>query len=185
MLRVCSWFACLVLTLSVVGCNDDASSAPAGGAAGGQPIGTVAIIDLAEVAKALGRADEITKAIQDRQTELAANLNGLKTRLRSDINEQAKALGAVPTNDQKKEMVKLQMEAQKRIQDAAGNAARKVTELQNELMQAFRKETGPVAMKIAKSKGIGVVMIQSPSILAFDKGADITREVIAAMQAEQ
>lgn len=176
----------LVLGLGIVfgnvGCDGGATANTPPDASTKQPIGTVAIIDLAQVAKELGKADEITKTIQDKQKELEATLKDLRTRLNTEIGDKVKAFGPTPTEEQKKEVVKAQMMAQKRVQDATNAAKRKVTELQNNLMQSFRKEVGPVAMQIAKARGIGVVMIQSPSILAFDKATDISNDVITTMK---
>jgi Skp family chaperone for outer membrane proteins len=172
------FLSCALLTA----CDKFPSAVQRKAGAGAEPQSTVAVLDLAAVAKALGR-DEVFKeqvlaAGKQLQDQLAQFTSGLQDKLRE---EQAK-LGEKPTEAEQQQLQKMVVEAQRQVQQSQVLARQKALEFQNQLATQFRSEVQPVAGEVARAKGATSVLLTN-TVMWFEPAVDITGAVIDAMRA--
>ena len=143
----------------------------------------VAIIDLAAVAKALGRDEVLKQQVQAAGAQLRQQLTEFSTGLQTRLREEQAKLGSTPSEDERKQLQKQLLEAQRQVQQSQALARQKAAQFQNQLAVQFRDEIRPVAAEIARSKGASTVALAN-TLLWFDSAVDITGAVIDAMRAK-
>ena len=133
------------------------------------------VVDLAAVAKAVGKDDEISAALNRTKNQLNKQLHDLTDHLNTELA------------DRKKDIDK---QAGKGDQASYGRLSRENAQLQLDAMQeklllAFRKRVRQEASQVARQRGAFSVELAGADVLWFDPQADITDEVIARLRAEQ
>ena len=179
--RALSAVALLTLALCVAGCNRIGGGSSSGSSSGGG----VAIIDMDEIASALGKDAEIQSAVRQAAEQRKGELESLRTALGQNIEAKRKEFGEAPTDDQKRELGMLIAAADQRMGQAVGEVNQQTQAQRMELVQAFRREVEPAAIAVANERGMDVIMVKQPGILHYELAADITDEVVAEMRKRQ
>ena len=143
----------------------------------------VAVLDLAAVAKALGRDEVLKQQVQAAGQQLRQQLSEFSTGLQTKLREEQAKLGSTPTDDERKQLQQQLLQAQRQVQQSQVLARQKATQFQNQLAMQFRDEIRPVAAQIARDLGASTVA-PANTLLWFDSSVDITGAVIDAMRAK-
>jgi len=148
----------------------------------------VAVVDLNEVAKRLGRLGEISDALRQREVNLHEQLGSLQTSARKFYQDELEKMGEPPSDDdvkleeheQKVRVVQQQINVQ--FQQARRRAQSHLSSYEQTLVARFREEVRPVARKIAAERGMTVVFPKTENIAFWaNPKLDITEDVIEQM----
>ena len=148
MLRIFRMTVACALLFTFTGCGRDV------------PVG---VIDMLQVAKALGRDKVINEQLAEYKKQLGAK-----------IGEERQKLGDSPSPE---DLANLQ-----RI--ATQKASQLLLKRRGELLLQFRNEVGPLARKIAKERNIQVLLVRNDMVLGIDPVADLTEMVIERMKSQ-
>ena len=150
---------------------------------GKEPSG-VAVVDLDEVAKRLGRDMSISKSVKETQNGLNQQLNTLLVNLQDQFKQQSAKFGDEPTPEQQAQLRKLNNDMTNLLAQKKRLAQNLYLQNQRQLVVRFREEVKPVAKQVAEERGFAIVMPKDQnSLLVADAAVDITEQVIAKMQA--
>ncbi len=160
-----------LLMLLCVGCGKE------------QPTG-VAIVDLDEVAKRLGRDQTIVDTVKDRQEDLNKQLINIKAQLERKYAEEKEKIGDNPTEEDKAKLRAINTQLATILKQGKVQADTIFRNEQLKLLVRFREEIKPIAKEIAAEHGFGIVIPKDQNmLLASDPAIDITEQVIAKMKA--
>ena len=158
--------------LTQMGCNQ-----------GSNQTGLVAVVDLDQVAAALGRDAAIEAAVKRREADLTQQVAGAKSSYEKQLLETKSKLGEKPNKQQTQQLANLQKQANQQLTQVARQAQGNVAELRQQLILQFRNEAKTVARQVAQEKGLSIVVTRNDSvILVHDAAADITSDVTQRMQ---
>ena len=169
----------LVTTLVLAACDQVPDPT---GATAAEQAPTVAVLDVDAVAKALGRDDVFRQQIQAAGRQLQQQLSELSSGLEDKVREEQARLGADPSQEERQQLAKMAVDAQRRVQQGQALARQKAREYQNKLAAEFRAEIQPVVSDVALSRGASAVFV-SNTLLWFEPTVDITGAVIDALRA--
>jgi Skp family chaperone for outer membrane proteins len=158
-------------------------------------IGSVAVVDVDAVAKQLGVDAAVERQVKDAETSLNAQLGSFQGALRKQYEDKSKELlapqdnRAVPAADPaaaKQQLVEIEKKLNQRLLQAQQTARNQFNAYRGNLLQSFRAEVVPVAKKIAKQHGCGIVLTKNEAVLlAFDESHDITSAVVKELRKTQ
>jgi len=183
------------LLLGVGGCNQGSppSSEADSGTASTETtarLSGVAVVDLDEVARQLGRDVSLAKSIRDGQVTLNRQLRDFQTTLKESYREKAEKLNAEPASApgaeeaRQKQLAELQRQLNLQLGEAQRTAQNELKAHQKRLIEQFRSEVKPVARDVAAQRGLGVVVTKNETVLlTFDDAHDITQAVVAKLRA--
>ena len=166
-------------TLLLAGC--DKLSGAAGPATGTQTP-AVAVLDVEAVAKALGRDEVFRQQVQAAGQQLQQQLSEFSSGLEGKLREEQARLGAEPSQEERQQLARMAVDAQRQVQQGQALARQKALEYQNKLVAEFRAELRPVASEVALERGASAVLL-SNTVLWFEPTVDITGEVIDELRA--
>lgn len=150
---------------------------------GKEPSG-VAVVDLDEVAKRLGRDMTISKSVKATQNGLNQQLNTLLVNLQEKFKAKSEEFGPEPTPEQQAQLRKLNNDMTNLLAEQKRRAQSLYLQNQRELVVRFRDEVKPVAKDVAQENGFAIVIPKDQNtLLSTDPAVDITEQVIAKMQA--
>ncbi len=149
--------------------------------------GSVAIVDLDEVARRIGRDKEMIESVQTQAGALNTQLVGLQNKaiqqlkaVRDGLNEDEQI-----TNQEAQQFVRLQRSAQVQLTQLQQRAKVGLNQHRQQLVSQFRKDAQPIAAKIAKERGFDSVITRNDTVVfSFDEAVDITDDVVKLMSAE-
>ena len=141
-----------------------------------------ATIDLDAVAKALGRDKALREQLESANEQLTGQISELATGLRNRVEAERAKLGAEPSGEQQVELRNLLAQAQLQLRRGQDEARRRAQQVQAQLVAQFRAEVTPFAERIARERGINVVLIKT-TVLWSAPESDLTQAVIDAMRA--
>ena len=180
--------SCIALGLAglvglLAGCGGQTGAqSPEGGSSAKTNMGGVAVIDLDEIAKRLGRDAEMAGSITTRESDLNEKLGVLQTSLRREYDDEERRLAGAPIDEQTTTLQKLQTDHQTRLVQAQRQAQQDFAVYKARVVNGFRDEMKPVARRIAAEKGLGVVVTKNETVLfTYDDAVDITDEVAAEL----
>ena len=163
----------ILLSLTLVGCDRASFSSPKGGAA---------LVDLDDVAKRLGRDVSIVQELKDASGPLKDQLTAAQKELQTQFDRTKDAIGSKPSDTDSQKLADLGNNLNLQLQQKQQQAQQELNAKRASLVTRFREEIKPVALKIAVSKGLGVVLVKSEMVvLGSEQGLDITDEVVAEM----
>tara|TARA_R110002096_G_scaffold4501_42_gene21344 strand:- start:9799 stop:10389 length:591 start_codon:yes stop_codon:yes gene_type:complete len=174
------------LALSFTGC--DKLGINLGGTGGNtatqsQPNG-FAIIDLDQIASRLKKDVQLQNALKQRESQFNNELSQLRNRFRQQVELQQQQLGTEPTQEQQQQLAQLVNNLNVQLSRAQSTAQQQLNRDEITLVQNFRNEVRPVAVKIALERGFSIVLTKNEAVLfAYDDNYDITEEVIRRMAA--
>ncbi|QDT32331.1 OmpH family outer membrane protein [Thalassoglobus polymorphus] len=152
-----------------------------------QQSGGVAIVDLDEVARRIGRDKEMVDSIQ---TQAGALNKTLVAAQQSAVNQLNKAKSTANedeqiTNEEAQQFVRMQRNAQVQLTQLQQKARLNLNQHRQGLVSQFRKDAQPIAAKVAKERGFDSVVTRNDTVVfSYDKTVDITEDVIKQMSAE-
>ena len=193
-----SSLSCLIAVVMAMvmlgsGCDDGVDAAPAAGtpatttATTGTPAaasasGGVAVIDLEAVLDGLGRRDAWTTELLRLERAETERVQSLGAQLQADFDRRKAELGEGGTDEQQQQLARTGQMMQARLQEEAGLARERLAKRRQDIITGFRNEMRPVALAVAKSRGLGVVLEKSDAILAAQPEHDITQAVLQRAQ---
>jgi len=155
----------ILITLLVASCGGDNS-------------GSVAVIDLDEIASVTGRDKVIAERVKAFTTEQQGLLTKLRDELRNNIEQEQKKLGKKPAKEKLAKFDQLTQSSEIKLRQEISRVKDVAAQLRVNLVMEFKKEVEPVASSIAKQRGMSIVMIKQNAMLYIDPTADITNDVI-------
>lgn len=147
------------------------------------PQSPVAIVDLDAVASALGRDDVIEQQINAANEKLSSQVLQIAKTLQEQLREQQASIGERPDAEKQSQLEARTAEANRQLQATQAEARQRAALFRNAVVARFRAEVQPVAMEIARQRGVSIVLTSAVPTVWFDSSIDITGEVIAAMRA--
>jgi Skp family chaperone for outer membrane proteins len=170
------------------GCGEDTGG-------GKSSAGRVAVVDLNKILEDIGYKSKIEEASQIRTQNLrlrvqveSRNVQAKVVSLAKEIGDRPKAVKpAEPTEDETKAITEWAGKMQN-LERARINAGNQLRQAYNQRRQAdqnairaelaeIRKRIKPLAQRIAREKGLDIVLSASAVVLAHDDGVDITDAV--------
>jgi len=174
-------FAAITITTIFSGCFDGEQQAEKNATQGS----IIAVVDLDDVAKRVGRDKLFTESLAQRQTALNDELVKMQEDLRTKVNAKQASLGPNPSETAAKEFEQFQQQAGTELNQALQAAQAKLAEEQAVLVTRFREEIRPMAQEAAKSIGATMVVTKNDAfLLMHDAKHDITDKVVAALIAK-
>jgi Skp family chaperone for outer membrane proteins len=157
--------------------------------------GSVAVVDVDAVAKQLGVDAAVERQIKDAETSLNSQLGALQASLRKQYEDKSKELLAPQDNlalphadpmAAKQQLAEFEKRLNQQLLQAQQTARNNFSVYRSNLLQSFRNEVAPVAKKIAKEHGCGVVLTKNEAVLlAFDESHDITSAVVEELRKDR
>ncbi len=175
-MRAAVWLPFVVLALvSCLGCGSVFDGAKAG---------SVAIVDLDEIARRLGRDLQMNEQVAQREQAYNEQLVSIQSQIREQLAARSEALGETPTEAQKQELEKIPQQLAGELTQARHKARADVLHFRRRLVDHLREELKPVARQAAAERGLTIVMTKNDSVV-FDVApeCDVTEAVIAKLQA--
>lgn len=168
----------LLATSGLTGCGWS------GGGGSATATGSVAVIDLDEIARRLGSDKQIVQSVSQRQTALQSKLKELAQQYVAQIEEQRKTLPAEQAKEAEVTVASWQQQANANLNQVKRQAEADLVNHRSRLMDQFREQVKPVARMVAQRRGLGVIVTKNDSVV-FDyvSTADITSEVVDELMA--
>lgn len=146
--------------------------------------GGVAIVDVDAVAREIGADKEVLGVLKQAQENLNTKLKDAQLTMQKQFDAAvAKAGGDKATNEEKQQLAQFNRQLQNQFARYKETAQVALNREQAKRVLSFRDQVRPVAMEIAKSKGLSVVLQKSDQILGFQESVDITKAVAAKLKA--
>lgn len=165
-------FLVIGLAILLAGCGQAPAPTP----------GRAALIDLEEAAKRLGRDAVITQELKDAGGALGADLAEAQKEYQGELERYKQAIGAKPTQTDTEKLAELSRTLNMQFQQKQQQAQQELVSKRVALVNRFREEIKPIAMKIAASKGLDMVLVKSDIVVLGNASElDITDAVVAEM----
>jgi Skp family chaperone for outer membrane proteins len=148
-----------------------------------QGSGRTAVINMDQIAAALGRDQMIQSRIQAAEQEAEQRLNRLREELQQQLETKRRELGENPTDAQQEAIGRMGMEAEQRFRQEVAQVQEAAARLRAGLVSQFREEVRPSAERIGKSRGFAIVLIHHDAVLSYQPDSDITLDVIEELKA--
>lgn len=165
------FFTILISSTFLVGCENFFSSSSKSRYA-------VAVIDLAEVAKATGRNAEIQQALKEFTENEQERLQLLRENLAENIQKNKQQLDEHKDQEEQTALKNLVKQSNLALRREMAKVRNKTGVVRREMIRDFKAEVLPLAREVAESQGIKIVMIRSGNMLYSAPEVDITRQVI-------
>lgn len=165
-----------------------ADAAGQGGDAAARPVqGTgIAVIDIDEVARRLGSDLQIVNEVKQRESRLSKDLEALQVSYTRQLEDRKRELNYKPTDEQNRELAKLDADLGTKLQQARLDAQRELARHQGALITRLRERVRPVAREVARRHGMNMIVVKNLDVLFdFDTSLDITNEVAEKLLAQQ
>lgn len=149
--------------------------------------GGVAVVDLDEVARRLGRDQEMVESIRTQSGALTQRLaaaqksaNDQLGKLRASLQEDQQI-----SNEEAQQYVRVQRSAQVQLNQLQQQANLSLNQHRQQLISQFRKDAQPIVKRVAHEKGFDSVVTRNDTVVfSFEDSVDITEDVIKLMSAE-
>lgn len=169
-LRPCFRLAPLVLAAFAAGCG------------AGPGDGKVAVLDVAAVAKATGQDVVLNSQAEAARKQLEEQLVQIAADLEKQLQAEQSKRGGPAAAAKEQSFQQLAAQARQQLAQTQLVAQQKAQEYQLELANQYRQSVQPVAEKIARARGAGVILVAGPTMLWFEPTLDITAEVIGELR---
>ena len=189
MQRYWSLVVLLVLGSVSVGCNsaahDESENSLKSSAVGNrQSVSGVAVIDVDQVARRIGRYDSIIASVGNKEKSLNRQLAAIQESYKRKVDDKDREIGTQPTQEQTEELAALSRELGSKLRAAQADAQEDLTSYRAELINGFRREIKPIAQRVAEQRGMNVVVSFNENVVfSYNSSADITKEVAQQLMA--
>lgn len=144
--------------------------------------GGVAVLDIDKVAKTMGIEDNVKNSLKEIEENLNNQLRTIQNELQARFDNLRSQVGPEPTQEQAQELAKINGQLTQQLTQSRTQAQSQLNAKQFELVSEFREKVKPVALEIAESKGLSIVVTPDQSLFAFSDNVDITEAVTAEMK---
>ncbi len=172
--------ACILLIATGVGCQraDSDAVAVATTQDGATPAGGVAVVDLDEVARRIGRDQQMGRRIEQFREQKNQEVAAAQTLLQQQLKQFQDSLGDSPTPEQQQQLGVVQRKLAGDFTSVAQQASSALNEFKQTVIHEYRDELRPLAREIAARRGLQVVITHQDSFqLVVDPRCDITEEL--------
>jgi Skp family chaperone for outer membrane proteins len=145
--------------------------------------GRVAVVDLDEIARRVGRDQYMIDTLKQTQQTLNERLEVVQASYVKQIKQKQETLGVGNegveiTDEDTKTLLGMQREAGLNLNQARKEAISSLTQRRTQLVASFRNEVRPIASEVAKEKGLSIVLTKNDTVLfTHEDAVDITDEV--------
>lgn len=179
MSRLIAGTVALSLALFITGCTTEPAPATPAQPAKDQ----VLIVDLDRVLQSLGKDDEINEEIAAFNQKIAQQMVAIRQSFAKQLEAKQKEFGDEPTEEQKKVLQNMVVEANQKWQQAQNQAVASSQNERSRLRKKFVDQVTIEAKAIANERGAKVVIAKSAGVLWNVDGIDISDAVYKAMLA--
>ncbi|HXE80868.1 MAG TPA: OmpH family outer membrane protein [Vicinamibacterales bacterium] len=143
----------------------------------------IAVVNIQRVAAESQEGKASTAKVQALHQQKTQQLNEMNKKLQAE--QQKLQQSALVMNEQARAQLEREIERQqKEIQRFSQDAQDEVTNLQQDLQEAFHRRLMPILQKIAQERQLHLLLsLQDAGIVWWDTGLDITAEVVKQMDA--
>jgi len=147
--------------------------------------GAVAVVDLDEVAKRLGRDVEMNKSIKIKAAILKKKLAQLQSAAQTQFEKEKAELGGKDaTPEQKKQLQSIQVRISLQLKQLQRTARAQLAEHRQQLVNQFREEVKPTVRTVAADNGLSIVIPKDKNLLlSVEPGSEITDKVVEKLMA--
>ena len=143
----------------------------------------VVLLDVQRAFRDLGRDIMHIQEMKKQQGAMEKKIFDLRTELEGNLAAKVKEFGNSPTDEQQKELSRIEQELAQRIGVETAKINRELGMIGNQMQMQFYQEIKPMAEQIAAKRGAKIVVNSNVErIIAFDFSVDITDDVVQAMQ---
>ena len=150
-------------------------------ASGEVQTGRVAVIDLDVIAVATGKSEVIRDALTELVKQRESEITTLKGVLAAKVDAEKAKLGKKPSTQEQQSFNDTVNKARQELSKRVASAKQETQKFKLKLIDDFKQEILPVAVKIATKKNFSVVLLKGPNLFYVEAGADITQAVIAEL----
>jgi Skp family chaperone for outer membrane proteins len=169
------WLAILGCAILLLGCGGGSSGSRSGA-------GHVAVVDLDEVAKRLGRDVSMSESVRSKEASLNGEIATYWAAREKQLSEKRKEFGNQPSDEQKKLLTGMEIQARSQLNQLRTKAAGAVNQHRADVIRQFREEVKAAAQKIAEKKSIDLVLTKNDTVVfLYQSVVDITDDVVARM----
>ncbi len=161
----------ILLAATLTGCGETKTTSKA-----------VAVLNMETVAMMTGADLSMQKAIQERNKQLNEGLSEYQAKIEAAWKEKQKEFGEKPTEEQTRKLSRIFQDLKNQSMQAQEKTRQNLLRFQQELANKFRELVSPISLEIAKEHGYSVVIIENPSLIAFDTAINITDLVVERMK---
>lgn len=141
--------------------------------------GSVAVLDLDEVARLLGQDVHISQTFEADKRLLTGQVESLRSQLQQELETKKNAVGETPSQEDTQSIIAYARAANSQIDSATTAAAQELARRRDAQVGAFRSSVRPIAASVAQMRGFTLVVPKNEAIyLSFDPSIDITQEVV-------
>ncbi len=146
--------------------------------------GGVAILDIDAVARDLGVEEKVRIDLITMQNRLNEELQKTQAQLQNQMSGVEESAGENPTEEQRRQIMATNQQLNAEFNRLKSQAQQALAQERVRLINEFRIQLEPVALMVAKEKGLDVVLMKvTPPVFAFTSSVDIT--VATAKKAEE
>lgn len=161
----------VMLMLGMGGCEKSAG--------GGSAASSYGVVDVPVLMKALGDDMEIENELKRVGAQRTKDLNQIRTTLLEQYEAKKREYGDNPTEAQKKDLALMQQTAASTYRENQMKANNEYTNLRNQLLSAKQKEYSVMVEKMAKEKGLKLVLYTGTvgNVVYHHDSIDLTSEI--------
>ena len=141
------------------------------------PLGTVAIIDLDQIAEEVGAGQQIAQRIAERESDLGDQIKQAMETFNTQIATKKDDLGKESTPEEKQVLAEMQQQAGQKLTLAKQRAAQDLQQFRAQQLVEFRERVRPVARAVANEKGLSIIITKTDTVYDVLEAVDITAEV--------
>ncbi|MDF1823777.1 MAG: OmpH family outer membrane protein [Verrucomicrobiales bacterium] len=142
--------------------------------------GGVAILDIDYVARELGVEEKVRIDLISMQNRLNEELQKTQAKLQEQMSGVEESAGENPTEEQRRQIMATNQQLNSEFNRLKGQAQQALAQERVRLINEFRIRLEPVALMVAKEKGLDVVMMKvTPPVFAYTSSVDITSATTA------
>lgn len=120
--------------------------------------GSVAVLDLDEVARLLGQDVHISQTLEADKRLLTGQVESLRSQLQQELETKKNAVGENPSQEDTQSIIAYARAANSQIDSATTAAAQELTRRRDAQVGAFRSSVRPVAASVAQMRGFTLVV---------------------------
>lgn len=139
--------------------------------------GGVAVLDIDAVARQLGVEEKVRVDLIGMQNSLNQELQKTQGALQNQMMGVERAAGQNPTEEQRRQIVATNQQLNSEFNRLKSQAQNTLAQERVRLINEFRIQLEPIALKAAKAKGMDVVLMKvTPPVFAYTAAVDITED---------
>lgn len=137
--------------------------------------GGVAVLDIDAVARQLGVEEKVRVDLIGMQNQLNQELQRTQSQLQNQMTGVEQSAGANPTEEQRRQILATNQQLNAEFNRLKAQAQQTLAQERVRLINEFRIQLEPIALKAAEEKGLDVVLMKvTPPVFTYASSVDIT-----------